>query len=164
MAIKPSFKQKAAGTLTGMLLIATPLAIAEEGVSLTAYWDSLGKVWTICYGETAGVKFGQKETMESCSFMLALKLKLLGIRVAQMVKTPMSNERWAALTDFSYNLGLGSFKNSTLLKKLNANDLKACDELLRWTYVKGKDCRVKANKCGGIVKRREDERTLCMVK
>ncbi|TDE17729.1 lysozyme [Dyadobacter psychrotolerans] len=150
----------AAGTIAGMLAIAVPVIGSMEGVSYTPYRDLAG-VLTICHGETEGVKLGQIETAESCSLMMKAKLKIVGARVDSMVQTPMSNERFAGLVSLSYNIGLGAFKGSTLLKRLNNKDPKACDEIMRWTYVAGKNCTVKSNGCYGIVARRKREKLLC---
>ncbi|EKN6093795.1 TPA: glycoside hydrolase family protein, partial [Yersinia enterocolitica] len=47
--------------------------------------------------------------------------------------------------------------HSTLLKKLNNNDLiGACNELQRWVYAGGKRWK-------GLVSRREIERELCLI-
>lgn len=65
--------------------------------------------------------------------------------------------------DFVFNLGAGNFEHSTYLKRLKAGDFDAaCNELLRWIFVSGKDCRIKANHCYGIVKRRQAERKVCL--
>lgn len=65
--------------------------------------------------------------------------------------------------DFVFNLGAGNFKSSTYLKQLKAaNYNAACNELTRWVYVNGKDCRIEANNCAGIVKRRAREREICL--
>ncbi|CAG9001786.1 MAG: hypothetical protein CENE_03813 [Candidatus Celerinatantimonas neptuna] len=65
--------------------------------------------------------------------------------------------------DFVFNLGVGNFEHSTYLKRLKAGDFSAaCNELLRWVYVNHRDCRIKANHCYGIVKRRQREREVCL--
>jgi lysozyme len=52
-------------------------------------------------------------------------------------------------------VGTEAFCKSTLARKLNAGDPAACDELLRWTTAKG-------IQLPGLVKRREQERALCL--
>ncbi|HDU5394583.1 TPA: glycoside hydrolase family protein, partial [Klebsiella pneumoniae] len=47
-------------------------------------------------------------------------------------------------------------QTSTLLRKINQGDPKgACDQLLRWTYAKGKQWK-------GLITRREVEREVCL--
>ena len=61
-----------------------------------------------------------------------------------------------ALYSFAYNVGTGNFQTSTLLRKINQGDPKgACDQLLRWTYAKGKQWK-------GLITRREVEREVCL--
>ena len=44
-----------------------------EGLRTTAYKDMVG-VWTICYGETKGVKAGMSKTPAECSAMLSQRV------------------------------------------------------------------------------------------
>lgn len=67
----------------------------------------------------------------------------------------MSAARHAALCSFAYNVGVGAFSRSTLLKKLNAGaGDAACAELDRWVYAKDK-------RVPGLVTRRSVERAVC---
>ncbi len=65
-------------------------------------------------------------------------------------------ETRAALGSFTYNVGVGAFNSSTLLRKAKSGDLiGACNELTRWVYAGGR-------KLKGLVIRREAERELCL--
>lgn len=71
----------------------------------------------------------------------------------------------ASAIDFIFNVGATKFASSTLRLKLNAqqfNRASACGEYLRWMGAGGKDCSKPEMKCGGIPKRRNDERELCL--
>ena len=59
-------KNKLAGSI---LAAAMALAAGFEGVRYVAYQD-VGSVWTICYGETLGVKKGDTATPEQCESQL----------------------------------------------------------------------------------------------
>jgi lysozyme len=62
----------------------------------------------------------------------------------------------AAYTSFTYNVGVGAFEKSTLLRKLNGGDrVAACNELPRWVYARGV-------KLPGLVNRRREEQALCL--
>jgi lysozyme len=64
--------------------------------------------------------------------------------------------RKISLVSFVFNLGVGNFRTSTLLKKINAGDDDgAAQELVRWIHAGGKALP-------GLVRRREAERTLFM--
>jgi len=55
-----------------------------------------------------------------------------------------------------YNVGVGNFKSSTLLKLLNKEKrVEACNQLTNWVFAKGKKLR-------GLVNRREEEKNLCL--
>lgn len=144
----------------GSAAIATTFVGEREGRSLTAYQD-IAKVWTICDGHTKGVLAGQTATPEQCDSMRATDVGEFMAQVDRIVRVPMSEARRAAVTSFAYNVGLANLRGSTFLRRLNAGDPNACDDILKWVYVGGKDCRDPANTCRGIVTRREQEAALC---
>jgi lysozyme len=128
-----------------------------EGVRYVAYRDISG-VWTICYGHTEGVKEGDTATPEECRAQIKAETLVYWEEVDRLVTPEMTSWQHSAFTDFAYNLGIGAFEGSTILKKFNAgNVLGACDELLRWVYA-GKPKRV----IGWQVKRRAAEHQLCI--
>lgn len=134
--------------------IAAPPVMYFEGRELIAYLDIVG-VPTICYGSTTGVKLGQTKTDAECAELLQGELGKTVEQVKRLIKTPQPATRVAALSSFAYNVGIGAFSKSTLLKKLNAGQIMAaCAELDRWVYAGGK--RVE-----GLIKRRFVERALC---
>jgi len=70
-----------------------------------------------------------------------------------------------ALVSFSYNVGSRAFCQSTLVKRLNAEDYAgACAKLLRWGFFQGKDCALSTNArlFGGQATRREAEYRQCI--
>lgn len=139
----------------GTVLIAAPFIGEWEQLRNIAYLDPV-RIPTICYGHTEGVKLGQTKTDEECAALLVGELKEYMDAVDSLVKVPMPDTRRAAFVSFTYNVGITNFKNSTLLRKLNAGDtIGACNELPRWVYAKG-------IKLKGLVRRREAERELCL--
>ena len=155
------FNQKIAKHLSGIgLSAALVLAGAGtvsyyEGKSNPAYIDPVG-IWTICYGETKGVRQGDYKTDEECLNSLAEELTDHHQKMVLYIKTPISVKEEAAYLSFTYNVGVGAFSKSTLLKKLNVGDrIEACNQLLRWDKAGGK--RLK-----GLTLRRESENKLCL--
>lgn len=137
------------------MLIAAPFTAHHEGLRLEAYLDPVG-IPTICYGETDGVELGQIKTKEECDAMFETRLGYFAYWVDYYVEPDMKAETHAALTSFSYNVGVDAFKKSTLLKKINDGDLAGgCNEMLRWKYADGRVLP-------GLVKRRKAERDLCL--
>jgi lysozyme len=127
-----------------------------EGKVNTAYLDPVG-IPTICYGHTATVKLGQSLSDDECKVLFREDAKEAIEAINKYVKVDISQHTAVALVSFIYNVGTNNFKNSTLLRKLNSGDLVgACNELTKWTYSGGK-------KLNGLVKRREEERRLCLL-
>lgn len=135
--------------------IATTCVAGFEGVRQVAYLDPVG-IPTICFGETQGVKMGDRKTMDECKALLADSLMIANRGVDQCIKAPLSDYQRAALVSFTYNVGTGALCRSTLAKKMNAGDMAGgCNELSQWVYAKN-------IKLPGLVKRREAERQMCL--
>jgi len=136
----------------------------REGLELIDYWDNIPAkpVATACYGHTATAKVGTKRTVAECDALLLQDLNRIYVPIVlKHVKVPLTQGQLDALVDFTYNLGEGNLKSSTLLKHVNAgNHAAAALEFEKWYRVGGKDCRIPANKCGGIPKRRAWEKAL----
>ena len=112
-----------------------------------------GAPWTIGYGST-GTNIGPdtvwtldqvkaRYTAQSADFMR---------QVQALVTVPISSMQLAMLTSLAYNIGITAFKNSTLLRKLNAGDyMGAAEEFPRWNKAQGEVMP-------GLVTRRAAER------
>ena len=127
-----------------------------EGVRYKPYQDVIG-VWTVCYGHTGSdVKIGKTYTESECRALLNKDLNTVASQIDPYILKPIPETMRGALYSFTYNVGAGSFRSSTMLKKINQGDQKgACDELRRWTYAGGKQWK-------GLVTRREIEREVCL--
>ena len=130
------------------------LIVFYEGEKLTSYRDT-GGVWTIGVGHTSDEKFKVKKdqtiTKEFSRELLRHDLKEAENFVNTLVKVPLNENQYGALVSFTFNLGGGSLKISTLLKKLNAGNYKAVpSELNKWVFDDGV-------KLKGLVNRRKAE-------
>lgn len=124
-----------------------------EGCRLSAYQDSVG-VWTIGYGHTRGVKRGDKITRAQADEFLAQDAADAASDVERRVKVPLNQNQFDALVSFTFNLGDGNLKSSTLLRRLNEGNYRAAaDQFGRWVFAGGV-------LLDGLVKRREAERQL----
>lgn len=141
--------------------IARPLAAKWEGLRTEAYLDPVG-IPTVCYGETKNVKLGDRYTKAECDAMLDRRLlefrKGLHRYFTEDTKaTRLPPTRDAAFGSFAYNVGVGGAGGSTAVKRLNAGNIPgACDSLTWWTKAGGKVLF-------GLVRRRAEERDLCML-
>ena len=112
-----------------------------EGLRLKAY-KCPGGVWTIGYGHTAGVKPGMVITEAQAEEYL--KADLIAFeRYLNGLGLDLDQNQFDALISLIYNIGIGNFQKSTLLRKarINANDNSIMDEFLRWVYSKGRVLR-----------------------
>jgi lysozyme len=124
-----------------------------EGLRLKAYLCPAGKP-TIGYGHTEGVKPGQTITEEEAEQLLREDLIVVENEINKH-NLDINQNQFDALASFVYNVGVGNFRTSTLLKKIKAdpNDKTIANEFKRWVYSNGK-------KLPGLVKRREEEAKL----
>ena len=127
----------------------------HEGLRLTAYDDGTGKQ-TIGYGHTKDVP--KSITKEEAEEKLVQDIESHEQAVKEAVKVPLTQEQFDALTSFTFNLGAGALKRSSLVKKLNAGDYEgAADEFLKWDKARIKG---KLQPLRGLTKRRQAEREL----
>lgn len=139
----------------GWAAIALTVVAGFEGLRQAAYLDPVG-IPTICFGETKGVRLGQRATLEQCQGMLADSLAIANRAVDVCISAPLPDYRRAALVSFTYNVGQANLCSSTLARKLNAGDaVGACNELPRWNRAKG-------IVLPGLTKRRAVERNMCL--
>ena len=124
-----------------------------EGCELTAYQCS-ADVWTLGYGHTAGVSEGDTCTADEAETMLTEDLQKFEGYVNDLVEVDLEQNQFDALVAWTYNLGPGALKESTLLRKLNDGDFKAAPfQIKRWNRAGGKVL-------DGLVRRRQAEALL----
>lgn len=106
-----------------------------EALRLEAYTDQPG-VWTIGYGTTRGVIKGMKITKEKAEELLMDDIKYFQNGINKLIKVSLNQNQYDAIVSFVYNVGLGSFKASTMLRMINLkNFLGASDQFTRWVYI-----------------------------
>ena len=118
-----------------------------EGLELKAYVDPAtgGEPITIGYGTTV-YPGGQKVRMgDFCNETGAIQflehdVSIFSEKVSALLKLPVNDNQFGALTSFAYNVGMGNLKSSTLLKKVNKNpyDESIAVEFMKWDKAAGK--------------------------
>ena len=127
----------------------------HEGYREKAYQDAVG-VATVGYGETTGVRMGDRTTPERALVQLLKSTEKHAGAIRQCIKVPLYQHEFDAYVSLAYNIGPGNFCRSTLVKKLNAGDYTgACQEIKRWNKAGGKVL-------AGLTKRRQKDYRLCM--
>lgn len=136
------------------LEIATSLIKKYEGCKLEAYPDpgTGGEPYTIGWGSTgSGIAKGVKWTQKQADERLASDVRKFMVGVQHALHRPATDKQLGAMTSLAYNIGLGAFTGSTLLRKFNAGDTAgAADQFGRWNRAGGKVMK-------GLSNRRADE-------
>lgn len=130
----------------------------------TTYWDALGQVYTACAGVTGeGVVPGKTYTDDECVALETRYVRRMYARMGRCVPNArMAFHEVKAWGHFAYNVGETNFCKSTAARLLNEGQNEAaCRQILRWRFIKGKDCAVRSNRCYGIVIRRNWEYQTC---
>jgi lysozyme len=147
---------------------AAPRPVSARGVELTKasegfvprlYHDGAGYC-TIAYGHLLGLhpcraaerkRYPKGISEPAGAELLASDLEIAQRVVSALVKVELSDGQYASLVDFTYNVGAGNFKRSTLLKAVNAGQHERVPfQLKRWTRAGGRELR-------GLLIRRERE-------
>jgi lysozyme len=134
------------------------LVMAFEGCRLHAYPDpaSHAEPWTIGYGATGpGIHRDTTWTLKQAQDRLSADLARIGAGVVSLLDgAPTSQPQFDSLTSLAFNIGLGNFSRSTLLKKHKAGDYAGAKaQFGRWVTASGAQMP-------GLVKRRSAEADL----
>lgn len=113
-----------------------------EGFRAKAYKD-LGGVLTIGFGHLVRPEEHYLHeavlTREEATTLLLKDIELAAIAVKRLVTYPLRQPQFDALVSFVFNVGVGAFEESTLLRMLN--DGHCCcavpSEMARWNKVHG---------------------------
>lgn len=132
-----------------------------EGFSEKSYKDIAG-IWTIGYGSTrienAAVYKGLFIDELKATELLEKTANEFLSKVEKYINVPLNQNQIDAIASFIYNVGVGNFIKSTLLKKLNQGDYDgAGEQFLSWnkSRINGELTPV-----AGLTRRREAEQAL----
>ncbi len=114
---------------------------------------------TVGYEDGSKVKRGDVITQARADELFEWESREKSKGVLALVTVPLNNNEFSALVSFSYNLGLGALKDSTLLRKLNAGDyFGAASEFPKWN--KGRMPSGELKPMLGLTRRRVAEQRL----
>lgn len=117
--------------------------------------------YTCCYGHTDAAGLPRYKDDKTRKFTeeqgeAILKADLIAVEntVLKAVKVPLTPNQFGALVSFTYNVGGGNLRKSTLLKKVNLGDFAgAGNEFAKWNKAAGKVM-------AGLTRRRQAEALL----
>ena len=137
--------------------IAADFVAQFEGCRLTAYRCPAG-VWTIGYGHTKDVHEGDQIDKATALELLTEDLVEHASQAAPLVTADIDESQFVALLDFVFNVGVGNFRRSSVLKNLNKGaTLAAANAFLLWNKAGGKTLP-------GLTRRRRAEQRLFLRK
>ena len=132
------------------------------GIDIIKKWESLrlkaylcpANVWTIGWGHTKGVKAGDECTQEQANTWLDEDVQESVDAVNKYVTVSLTGNQREALISFVFNVGIGNFLDSTLLRLINSGDyIGASNQFPRWNKAKGVVLH-------GLTLRRKEEKDL----
>lgn len=125
-----------------------------EGCVLRVYKDAIG-LDTIGIGHL--IKKGESFTVltqKEAEDLLHKDLQIFIDGLNKLIKVTLTQNQFNAIVSLSFNIGLGNIKKSTLLKKVNLNDMSGAAEQFKvWNKAGGKTLP-------GLIRRRTAEYNL----
>jgi lysozyme len=142
----------AGGAMSLVAFTALFLTMPWEAKRNVAYWDAIGHVWTVCYGETLNVKPGDHYTDQQCLDMLLKRLdrdfdKPLKACLVGYDAIPFGVK--ASFLDLAWNVGVPTVCSSTAAKRAAVKDWAGACQAMTWfnraggRVIKGLDLRRK---------------------
>lgn len=146
-------------TISAALLVSTAL---KEDYRGQAYPDPATKSapWTIGFGETKGVKPGDRTTPTRALVQLKASLDSHAAGVARCVHAPLSQGEFDAAVDLAYNIGVTRFCESSITRRFNEGDYwGGCLAIM--LYIKAR-VNGQLTVMRGLVSRRWDNYNTCI--
>lgn len=131
------------------------MTISDKGIKLICDFEQFmskpylcpAKIPTIGYGSTF-YENGTKVTLKDAPITKERAISLMKYTVSSIVspcikkyvKSNLNQDQYDSLCSFIYNVGIGNFSASTLLKKINLNrfDPSIQNEFMKWVHADGK--------------------------
>lgn len=136
------------------------LTISDEGIALIKQFEGFSPVVYFCpagkptigYGHVTNGARRPAISEADASALLLTDLNLIIPVLNQLITVQITQNQFDALCSLTYNIGIGNFGRSTLLKLLNSGK-PASAQFLRWIYGAG-------NPIPGLIARRQAEKEL----
>ena len=135
----------------------------KAGIELIKHFEGFSSNIYTCAAGYKTIGFGHKIlphenyskiSLATAEEILAKDLFRAEKSVINLINSPLTENQFAALVSFTFNIGGAALQRSTLRQKINYGNHQECSyEFLRWVYARGK-------KMLGLILRRHAESKL----
>lgn len=165
MTPKQRVLYSAVAVVTGVAAYSANLLVnvaLKEDYRGQAYPDpaTKGAPWTLGFGETKGVRQGDRTTPTRALVRLKESLDQYAVGVAGCVHVPLSQGEFDASVSLAYNIGVGGYCGGSVARRFNAGDyLGGCLAILAYNKAR---IGGKLQFMRGLHNRRWDEYNTCI--
>lgn len=132
----------------------------SEGLRLESY--HLAGQWLIGYGHAATAKKDMVITVDHADLLLLSDVRRAEEGVRRLVKVRLNENEFSALVSLAYNMGVGAFERTEVLRRLNAGDRAGAAQAFR--YLVSADIKGERTVLAALKRRREAERALFLTR
>ncbi len=101
----------------------------SEGLRLQSYY--LAGQWLVGYGHAATAKKDMTITVDHADMLLLTDIRRAEEGVRRLVEVPLNENEFSALVSLAYNMGVGAFQRTAVLRRLNAGDRDGAADAFR---------------------------------
>ncbi len=132
----------------------------SEGLRLNAYY--LAGQWLVGYGHASTARNGMTITVDHADLLLLSDVRRAEEGVRRLVKVKINENEFSALASLAYNMGVGAFAKTEVLRRLNLEDRAGAAEAFR--YLVSADIKGERTVLAALKRRREAERALFLTR
>lgn len=132
----------------------------SEGLRLHAYY--LAGQWLIGYGHASTAKKGMTITIDRADVLLYSDVRRAEEGVRRLASVALNENEFSALVSLAYNMGVGAFQRTQVLKRLNDGDRAGAADAFR--HLIGADINGERVALAALKRRREAERALFLTR
>ncbi len=132
----------------------------SEGLRLRSYY--LAGQWLVGYGHAATARKDMTISVDHADQLLISDVRRAEAGVRRLVTVPLNENEFSALVSLAYNMGVGAFEKTEVLRRLNAGDRRGAAEAFR--HLVAADIKGQRVVLAALKRRREDERALFLTR
>ncbi len=132
----------------------------SEGLRLNSYY--LAGQWLIGYGHASTAKRDMTISVDRADLLLQSDIRWAEEGVRRLVEVRLNENEFSALVSLAYNMGLGAFAKTQVLKRLNDGDRAGAAAAFR--HLVAADIRGERTVLAALSRRREAERALFLTR